>query len=118
MTWLGRLRLRVIVLLVGVPLAVLGAVSIGPAWMTLPLVGVAFAAITLTVSKTAQRLGEMCCWTCGAELCVESTSEHGIVCAECGSLNQHFPARHSYAARIEHDSDEFGNGGSSAATMT
>jgi len=72
MTWLGRLRLRLFV--------------------TLPLVGVAIAAVTMTVNKTS-KISAQRCWTCGTSLRDEPAGEQGVVCPSCGSLNQ-FNPRH------------------------
>lgn len=88
MAWVNAVRLRVIVFVIGIPLAIFGAISIGPAWLTLPLVGVAFAAVTMTVSRLTNRLDESICWTCGTSLVNVPANEHGKVCPECGSLNQ------------------------------
>jgi hypothetical protein len=44
----------------------------------------------MTVSKIGQRLIEPTCWTCGHDLKAEPGTEHGVVCPECGSLNQSF----------------------------
>ena len=91
MTWLGKMRLRLFVSIVGIPLAVFGVVSIGPGWLTLPLVGVAFAAVTVTVNKVTSRLAVEHCWTCGTSLKTEPAGEQGKVCPSCGSLNQFNP---------------------------
>lgn len=88
MTWRGKLRLRALVFVLGVPLAVIGMISISPAWLTLPLVGVAVAAVTVTVNAAGQKLAQRTCWTCGSDLRNEPPSEHGIACPKCGSLNQ------------------------------
>lgn len=90
-TWLWRLRLRVIVFVIGIPLAAFGAISLGPAWITLPIVGMAFAAVTVSVNKLTQRLAQQVCWTCGSDLTGLPAHEHGIACPSCGSLNQHNP---------------------------
>lgn len=88
--WRTKLKLRAWVFVIGVPLAVVGVISVSPAWMTLPLVGVAVAAVTVTVNKVGARLAQRTCWTCGADLHNEHPAEHGIVCPDCGALNQFF----------------------------
>ena len=104
MSWRSRVHVRTLVMAVGIPLALLSAISFSPAWLTLPLVGVAFAAVTMTVNKIGQRLNEPVCWTCGRDLAGEPGSEHGRVCPECGSLNQSFIlALHTQAP--DHDRD-------------
>lgn len=99
MTWLGRIRLRVVVFVIGIPLAAVGAISLGPTWLALPLLGVAVAAVTMTVSRLTERLGAQTCWTCGHDLAHEPPHEHGIVCPDCGALNQHNPS--TLLARLE-----------------
>lgn len=91
MTWVSQLRLRVVVFVIGIPLAAFGAISLGPAWLAVPLLGVAVAAVTMTVSRLTERLDAQTCWTCGHDLAGEPPHEHGIVCPDCGSLNQHHP---------------------------
>lgn len=92
MTWLGRIRLRLVVFVIGVPLATFGAISFGPAWLALPLVGVAVAAVTMTMTRLSERLSVQTCWTCGRDLAEEPSHEHGIMCPDCGSLNQYNPS--------------------------
>ena len=93
LTWLAKMKLRACVLVVGVPLAVAGMIlaSVPPAWLTLPLVGVAVAAVTMTLNKVGQRLEQPTCWTCGRDLSNEPAAEHGVACPGCGSLNQFNP---------------------------
>lgn len=107
-TWLGKIKLRVLVAVIGVPLAVAGVVSLGPGWLMVPLVGVAVAAVTVTVNKITQRLGAATCWTCGQDLSSEPEGEHGIVCPECGSLCQARPRwlASSEGEQAESDTDE------------
>ena len=88
LTWLGKLKLRAAAYVIGVPLAVFAVMSIGPAWMTLPLVGVAVAAVTVSLNKLGQRLESRTCWTCGTDLSSEPTGEHGVACRACGTLHQ------------------------------
>ena len=78
--------------IIGIPLATLGAISLGPTWLALPLVGMAVAAVTVTVNRLAGRLDQRVCWTCGHDLREREAHDNGIVCPECGSLNQHNPA--------------------------
>lgn len=102
LTWLAKLRLRAIVFVIGIPLAAFGAISIGPAWLTLPLVGVAVAAVTMSLNRLTDRLAQPLCFTCGADLAERPAHEHGIICPECGSLNQHNPGA---LASIEREDD-------------
>lgn len=110
-TWLGAVRLRVIVLVIGLPLAIMGVVSVGPAWLALPLVGMTVAAITMTIGRVTSKLGDHVCWTCGHDLKDEPQGVHGVACPGCGSLNQHNPLWRndllaSGAARNSDDADE------------
>ncbi len=91
MTWFGAVRLRVFVLIVGLPLVLMGAASLGPAWLMLPLVGVTVAALTWGIDRVTHRLGDHVCWTCGHDLSKEPQGVHGVACPSCGSLNQHNP---------------------------
>ncbi len=93
MAWVTGIRLRVIVFVIGVPLAAFGAITLGPAWLTLPIVGVAVAIVTVSVNKLTQRLSESVCFTCGQGLRDVPPGEHGKVCPGCGSPNQHRPMR-------------------------
>ncbi len=74
---------------IGVPLATLGVISLTPAWLTLPLVGMAVAVVTVTVDKLTGRISATTCLTCGRDLASEPVDEHGVVCPSCGALNQH-----------------------------
>ena len=107
MSWRSRLKLRALVIAIAVPLAVLSAISFSPAWLTLPLVGVAVAAVTVTVSRIGQLLIEPTCWTCGHDLSAEPDTEHGVVCPECGSLSQAFQlALRGPVAPVDNDPDD------------
>lgn len=114
MTWLGRIRLRVVVFVIGIPLAAFGAISLGPAWLAVPLLGVAVAAVTMTVSRLTERLDARTCWTCGRDLAGEPPHEHGIVCPDCGSLNQHNPL--TLLARLDRSRSGASDGADDAET--
>lgn len=92
MAWVNRLRLRLVVFVIGIPLAAWGAISIGPAWLALPLVGMAVACVTVSVNRLTQRMTAHTCLTCGGDLSGITPHEHGIACPACGALNQHNPA--------------------------
>lgn len=102
MAWLNRIRLRVIVFVIGIPLAAVGAISLSPAWLTLPLVGMAFAAVTMSVSKLTSRIAQDTCLTCGGNLVGQPQSENGVICPHCGALNLHL----AHDDDDESDSDE------------
>lgn len=103
MKWVNRIRLRVIVFVIGIPLAAWGAIMVGPAWLALPLVGVAVACVTMSVSRITQRMAATTCFTCGHDLKGIPPHEHGIACPACGSLNQHNPEPMLADAAIESD---------------
>ncbi len=105
MTWRSKLKIRAWVFVIGVPLAVVGVISISPGWLTVPLVGVAVAAVTMTVNKVGARLTQRTCWTCGHDLSGEAPAEQGIACPACGALNQFYLAR-----AAPPDEPDFGEG--------
>jgi hypothetical protein len=85
-TLLHRIRLKVFALLVGMTLAVIGAVSWAalPVW---PVLGVAVATVAFVVNSLTSRLNDPVCWTCGDDLSKQASGEYGIMCPKCGSLN-------------------------------
>jgi len=105
-TWLGRMRLRLIVFVIGIPLAAFGAMSLGPAWLALPIVGMAVAAVTVSVNKLAQRLAHPVCWTCGHDLDGHTPHDLGVVCPVCGALNQHSLSNAIVLASLPEDEDD------------
>lgn len=93
LTWHGRIKVRAIIWAVGIPLAAWGAIVLSPAWLTLPVIGVALTALGVSVSKVTRHVDQPVCWTCGGDLSAEHAFEHGLVCPSCGALNQHGPTR-------------------------
>lgn len=91
LSWLRTLRLKVLAYALIIPLAAWGVIALSPAWAALPIVGVAVAAVTMTLNKMTQRLGQVTCWTCGADLTGAPESVVGVVCDSCGAINQHRP---------------------------
>ncbi len=90
MTWIGKARLKLAVIVIGAPLAAFGAISVGPAWLTLPVIGATFYVLAIGVNKTSNRVASSKCWTCGHDLSALSVDgEHGVPCPSCGTLNQH-----------------------------
>ncbi|TVQ32648.1 MAG: hypothetical protein EA376_04605 [Phycisphaeraceae bacterium] len=85
--------MRLLALVIGVPLATVGVISLSPSWAALPLVGVAVYAFTVSVNKVSHRLAQPSCWTCGHDLAAQPTGEYGVACPDCGSLNQHLAKR-------------------------
>lgn len=86
MTWMHKLRLRVLTVAVALALLVLGAISLTaiPAW---PVVGVAVACFAMAVNSMAARLGQATCFGCGHDIGGQAAGPHGVTCRNCGSLN-------------------------------
>ncbi len=89
MTLIEKVRLRLLVIVVGIPLAAFATISLGPSWLaTLPVVGVVVLAMARTLNTTSSKMAKPICWTCGGDLSTEPGGAMGVVCQECGSLNQ------------------------------
>lgn len=86
--WLGRIRLRVFALLIGLALAAVAMISLTtvPAW---PVLGFAVisAAVAVNTMASKLRLGQTVCLHCGCELRDRVPGVYGIECPECGGLN-------------------------------
>ena len=87
MTLLGKVRLRVLVFAIGVPLAAATTIAMAPSWIALPIVGVAMYTLAVGVKKATGRLHESVCWTCGTSLAGRPGGAHGVECPGCGTLN-------------------------------
>jgi hypothetical protein len=87
MTWMHRIRRRVLWIAVGIGLTTLGVISVTtiPAW---PVVGVAVATLALVVNGMASRLSQPTCLGCGGSLANQPRGEYGTICPSCGSVNQ------------------------------
>jgi len=85
MTWMHKIRLRVLGLLLGLALAAIATVSFTtwPAW---PVIGVAVATLALVVNKMTTRLAQPVCWGCGADISRDTPGQYGVECPNCGSL--------------------------------
>lgn len=86
MTWLQKIRLRVLAIVLGAFLTGLAVASWGliPLW---PVVGVAVAVFAVAVNKVGHRLSQPVCLSCGADLANRPVGEHGMVCPACGAPN-------------------------------
>ncbi len=89
MTWMGKVRLRALVAVIGVPIALLATISALPAWVMVPIV---VAAVTMTFSRVTSGMQRPTCWTCGSDLSAEGHGVHGLACPHCGALNQFAPS--------------------------
>jgi hypothetical protein len=85
MTWMHKIRLRVLGLLLGLVLAAIAAVSFTtwPAW---PVIGVAVATLAIAVNKMTTRLAQPVCWGCGTDISRATPGQYGVECPSCGSL--------------------------------
>lgn len=105
-TLIGKVRLRVLAFMVGVPLAALAAILLTPGWLTLPVVGVAVYTMAMGVKQATTRLEHPLCWTCEADLSGLAISEHGVPCPGCGALNAIEPDGHAHPVAHAPVSDE------------
>jgi len=87
MTFMHKIRLRVLALLVCVIIAVIGVVSWAalPVW---PVVGVAFATVALVFNTMTSRLSNSVCWGCGTDISRSAPGEYGVICPKCGALTE------------------------------
>lgn len=88
MTWLHRVRLRVLAIVLAGGLAVFGLLS----WLALPalpVVGVALLTVAAMVNGVTNRLSVPTCWSCGENLADRPSGVHGTLCDGCGAVNQH-----------------------------
>ena len=86
MSWVHRLRLRALALVVAAALVVIGVVSAAavPVW---PAIGVAVAAVALVVNRIGARLDHPTCLSCGADVSKEPRGQYGVICPNCGGLS-------------------------------
>lgn len=84
--WFRKLRLRALAILVGAGLTALALASFLslPAW---PVIGVAVATVAVVISQMASKLSQPLCLNCGTNLAGQATSDHGVICPGCGTLN-------------------------------
>ena len=91
MSWVHRLRLRALMVLIG---SLLGAAAV-IGWMSapaLPALGVALITAAAVVNKMAARAGEAPCAGCGRDLAGSASSNYGAICPACGTINQQHDA--------------------------
>lgn len=84
--WFRKLRLRALAILVGAGLTALAIASFLslPAW---PVIGVAVATVAVVISQMASKLSQPVCLHCGVNLAGQPSSDHGVICPGCGTLN-------------------------------
>ncbi len=88
MTWMHRLRLKVLAIALGLALTAIALISLTtiPAW---PIVGVAFAATAFVVNQMSSRLSGVVCHGCGSDIQGVPGGQYGVTCPKCGHLTQH-----------------------------
>lgn len=87
MTWIQKVRLRVLAMLAGIALAVIATVSL-TAWPVWPVVGVAVAAGAIAFNSLTARLRYPTCLACGERLESLPESPQGAICTRCGSITR------------------------------
>jgi predicted RNA-binding Zn-ribbon protein involved in translation (DUF1610 family) len=87
MTWMHKVRLRVLALLVATTVAAISLVSFAalPVW---PVIGVAVATIALVVNTMTAKMNQPVCWGCGKSIANQPSGGYGVICPSCGSLSQ------------------------------
>jgi hypothetical protein len=104
--WFRKLRLRALAILVGAGLTALALASFLslPAW---PIIGVAVATVAVVISQMASKLSQPLCLHCGDNLAGQRSSDHGVICPGCGTLNDRMTLEGLRAMRDSHvDEDE------------
>lgn len=87
-SWMHRLRLRALAVVVGL---VLGAFAV-VGWMSvpaLPALGVALVTAAAVVHTMSSKLSLPTCAGCGTDLTGQGAGAYGVVCPDCGTINQH-----------------------------
>ena len=87
MSWLHRLRLKVLAFMAALVLAGVAVASVTtvPVW---GVVGVTVAAVAFAVNTLGSRLSHPTCLGCGRDLTGEHRGEYGVMCPGCGTINQ------------------------------
>jgi hypothetical protein len=87
MTWVHKIRLRMLAILVGVVLTAIGVISFAaaPVW---PVLGVAFATVAVVLNTMTSKLAAPVCWGCGQDISKQPSGEYGVMCPTCGTLSQ------------------------------
>jgi predicted RNA-binding Zn-ribbon protein involved in translation (DUF1610 family) len=87
MTWMHKIRLRALALVVAIALVAIGAISLAalPTW---PVVGAAVATVALALNSMTSRLSQPTCWGCGESIAKMPSGEYGVICPNCGAITQ------------------------------
>lgn len=76
---------------IAIALAAIGAISIF-AIPALPALGVAVAVVAVALNQLGHRLTQPTCFGCGGDLSGKTPGTYGVVCSECGTINQVTPS--------------------------
>jgi len=98
LTFLHKIRLRVLAILVGTGLAVFGLLSL-VSWPALPVIGVAVITVAAMVHRVTHKLSAPTCQACGHDLSGLPDSSIGLICPDCGSINVPLPSPESRPKR-------------------
>ncbi len=91
LSFLHKLRLRVLAILVGSGLAVFGLLSL-VSWPALPIIGVAVITVAAMVHRVTHKLSAPTCHACGHDLTGLPEASIGLICPDCGSVNLPLPS--------------------------
>lgn len=86
--WIRRVRRQAVGTVLCATLLVVTTLALSTApW--LPVVGVALAAVAVTVHKMTHRIhhADAACLSCSRDLSEEPTGVHGIICPDCGAVH-------------------------------
>ncbi|MCK6476948.1 MAG: hypothetical protein L6Q35_08970 [Phycisphaerales bacterium] len=92
--WIHRIRLKALAWLVAIILAAVGAISFF-AIPAIPALSVAVAVIAVALNQIGHRLTQPTCYGCGGDLSGRPPGQYGVVCSECGTINQVAPGASS-----------------------
>ncbi len=87
--WINRLRMKALAWVIAIGLAAIGAISIF-AIPTLAALSVAVAVAAVAINQLGHRLtlSQPTCFGCGGDLTGRKPGTYGVVCSECGTVNQ------------------------------
>lgn len=84
--WILRARYKAFAYAAAIAVGAFATITvIGAPW--LPVVGVAMAALAVSVSNLTKGLAEPRCLSCGMGLENEPKGVHGVICPSCGAVN-------------------------------
>lgn len=90
MSWLHRIRLRVFAILAALAIGAFGLIA-WAAWPVVPVIGFAVLTAAAIVNQVTARMVVPTCSGCGADLSGHEAGTYGVVCPDCGAVNQNLP---------------------------